>query len=62
MKHIEVYGSEQPALVDEEDFAFVSRFGWYLCDGQAFTLINGRAVEMGYLILHPGIVEEPSAN
>jgi hypothetical protein len=62
MKPVKVHGSKEPALVDDEDFGFVSRFKWYLREGQAFTLINGNPVEMGYLILHPGIVDEPSLN
>jgi hypothetical protein len=62
MRHVKIHGSEQPVLVDDEDFPFVCRFEWYLRNGHAFTLVNGRPIEMGYPILHPEIVDEPSAN
>jgi hypothetical protein len=62
MREIPIYGSKRPAVVDDEDFELVSQFNWYLQKGCAWTLINGRPVEMGYLILHPWEATRPGDN
>jgi hypothetical protein len=62
MKEVNVYGSKRHAIVDDEDFEFVSQFDWYLQKGCAWTLIDGEPVEMGYLILHRWVAIKPGNN
>jgi hypothetical protein len=62
MKYINVYGSKEPAVVDDEDFEFISQFNWYLQRDKAYALIDGKPVEMGYLVLHPWTATNPENN
>jgi hypothetical protein len=55
MKYVPVYGSKEPAIVNDEDFEFISQFAWHLQGKDAYTLIDGEPVEIGYLVLHPWI-------
>ena len=48
MKYVSVYGSKRPAIVDDDDYEFVSQFDWYLQKGCAWTLI-ARAGREGIL-------------
>jgi len=56
MKYIPLTNSNKKAIVDDENYALVSRFSWHKTkDGHAGTYIHGELVLMENLIHFPEV-------